>query len=701
MERRRILAIAVAGALLVCTGCADEKGTEDVAVVAEAPLGIAVEVTEAVLGEMRAEYALTGKVGAVSELQVFPMLAGQVQTLSVEEGDTVSKGQTLFTVDTSTVTSTLSSLESSYSSTRAATDQAIRNAEIGVRNAQSNVEQAQRAVNQALLGVESAKRTVESANNGKSQAMRSLEQVKRAKEQAESGVEQAQRAMEQAKSGVEQAQLAKEQAERGVEQAQRGVEGAQSAVTNAQISVDQAQEASDNMHALFEVGAVSQQDVTKTDDALKQAMMALENAQRGVLDAEASIPTAEAAVVNAANAVKNAEAAYQNAQDGVKTAEDGVKTAREAVANAEAAVANAESSVKDAEAGVTNANKAVADARAGVASAQRGVESAQATAAQARAQQTASLAQIQASIDQINAQADLGKVKAPVAGIITTLNVKLGGIASSSQPAVVIAENGRVEIKVSVAEDVFTNIKAGDEAGVHIATVSDEELTGRVGTLPVAANVQTNLYDVPVELPSGFDNPPIGAFATVTFYTDRRDSTIFVPTEAILTGDNDEKYVFIVNSPETGNADDEYDEEPVFDDIPVFDEDGSVVEETSADRDVNKENADKDENDNTASAVKVTVETGLSNNTDTEITSGLSEGDLVVVKGQTYLSDGAAVRIVGNNSETDDESGEASSDGLSEDGEGSDNEGQPEEDDIPFRIGTPTDALLKGEEGQL
>ncbi len=693
---------------MVCTGCAGAEATEDVAAVDEAPSGIAVEVTEAVLGEMRAEYALTGKVGATSELQVFPMLAGQVQTLNVKEGDTVSKGQTLFTIDTSTVTSTLSSLERSYSSTKTATDQAIKNAEIGVQNAKSNVEQAQRVVNQALLGVDNAKRTVESAKNGKAQAMRSLEQVKRSKEQAESSVEQAQRSLEQAESGVEQAQLAKEQAERGVEQAQRGVESAQSAVTNAQISVDQAQEASDNMHALFEVGAVSEQDVTKADDALEQATLALENAQRSVLDAEASVPTAEAAVVNAANGVKSAEATYQNAKDGVKTAEDGVKTAQEAVANAEAAVANAESSVKDAEAGVTNANKSVADARAGVTSAQRGVESAQATATQVRAQQTASLAQIQASIDQINTQAAQGKVTAPSAGIITTLNVKLGGMASSGQPAVVIAEGGRVEVKVSVAEDVFTSLTAGDEADVHIATVSDENITGRVGTLPVAANVQTNLYDVTVELPSdSAESPPIGAFATVTFYTDKRNSTIFVPTEAILTGDNDEKYVFIVDTPETESAEDEYNSEPMFDDIPVYNEDGTLAFETSADMDIDEDGTDadkddegdKDKNDNTASVVKVTVETGLSNNTDTEITSGLNEGDLVVVKGQTYLSDGAAVRIV--NSENDDGSGEDSGDGLYEDGEGSDNEGQSEEDDVPFRIGTPTDALLKGEEGQL
>ena len=85
---------------------------------------------------MSSEYTLNGKIAAVNEVQVFPLLAGQVQTLNVSEGDTVSKGQTLFTVDTSTVTSTMSSLQQSYSATKTATDRAIESAKVGVEQAE-------------------------------------------------------------------------------------------------------------------------------------------------------------------------------------------------------------------------------------------------------------------------------------------------------------------------------------------------------------------------------------------------------------------------------------------------------------------------------------------------------------------------------------------------------------------------------------
>lgn len=381
--KKRILAALLAASMVLCAGCGSQTsddGEEQTAA------GTAVEVAEVTKGAMSTEYSVNGKVVADNEVQVFPMLAGQVLTLSVSEGDKVAKGQALLNVDTSSVTSTMSSLRESYNATKTATEKAIENAQIG----------------------------------------------------------------------VEQAQLAVE-----------------------------------NTEALLEAGAAAEQDLTK--------------------------------------------------------------------------------------------------AKQGLAQAQAGVQ-------QARAQQAASLAQIQASMDQINKQASYGTVTAPCAGTVTAVNVVQGGMASSAQPAVVIAEDSRVKINASVSEDVFAGLHTGDSAGVQISVLSDEVKSASIVSLPAAANQQTNLYDVSVSVPSGTE-PAIGAFATVIFYTDRRENTLSVPTECVLTGNDNERYLFTV------------------------DESGTT-------------------------ATRVTVETGLVGKTNTEITSGLNEGDRVVVKGQSYLSDGSAVRVV-------------------------------------------------------
>jgi multidrug efflux pump subunit AcrA (membrane-fusion protein) len=42
------------------------------------------------------------------------------------------------------------------------------------------------------------------------------------------------------------------------------------------------------------------------------------------------------------------------------------------------------------------------------------------------------------------------------------------------------------------------------------------------------------------------------------------------------------------------------------------------------------------------------IETGVSVDGETEIKSGLESGETVVIQGQQFLSDGAAVRVIGN-----------------------------------------------------
>lgn len=132
---------------------------------------------------------------------------------------------------------------------------------------------------------------------------------------------------------------------------------------------------------------------------------------------------------------------------------------------------------------------------------------------------------------------------------------------------------------------------------MQISVLSDEVKSAKIVSLPAAANQQTNLYDVSVSVPDGTE-PAIGAFATVIFYTDRRENTLSVPTECVLTGNDNERYLF------TGR----------------------------------RERHDQQ----SASRLKPV----LSARPTPRSPSGLNEGDGVVVKGQSYLSDGSAVRVV-------------------------------------------------------
>lgn len=275
----------------------------------------------------------------------------------------------------------------------------------------------------------------------------------------------------------------------------------------------------------------------------------------------------------------------------------------EAIQNAQKALPLAQSAVTTAQTNYDNtltlfnvgaASQVELDqARMQLDQANNQLEQARSAVSQARASQKAQLAQIESSLNQIRTQAAAGTVKAPCDGLITAVNIVEGGMAAQSGPAIVIAEGGRTRISVQVSEGLLGQLKVGDSAQVTVSAVSSEPFTATIATIAPAANAQTALYEVRLYTPAGVTYP-IGAFADVTFYTNRRPDAVTVPSDAILT-DGAEQYVFTV------------------------------------------------END---TAKKVTVQTGVVGDGVTEITAGLTGGETLVTKGQSYLSDGVAVRVV-------------------------------------------------------
>lgn len=186
--------------------------------------------------------------------------------------------------------------------------------------------------------------------------------------------------------------------------------------------------------------------------------------------------------------------------------------------------------------------------------------------------------------------------KSTISGTVTAVNIKKGAFTSPQIASVVVANNKKQQVAVSVSETLKPYINVGDEVEVLISAISNEPLKGVIDSVAPSPNNMTSLYDVNINLETEKLPTSLGMFAEVTFKTNKKENAISVPTQAILT-DGETKYVYIT-------------------------EDG-------------------------VTSKKIIVETGIVGNTNTEIISGLKEGDRLIVKGQTYLSDTANIRIVG------------------------------------------------------
>ena len=201
------------------------------------------------------------------------------------------------------------------------------------------------------------------------------------------------------------------------------------------------------------------------------------------------------------------------------------------------------------------------------------------------------LEQLDLVMDDVDAE---GNVVAPASGKLAALTATEGGYVSASYPVAVISGAEQMKVTVYVSEALVPKLTIGDAAHVSVSA-ANAEFTGVIRSIDQTPNMQTRLYGVVLSVPASVPGLISGMFADVTFYTETHADALTVPSEAILTA-NGEQYVFLAV-------------------------DGA--------------------------AVRTSVTTGLTGDGVTEILSGLTDGQQLVVVGQQYLSDGDAVRIVG------------------------------------------------------
>ena len=238
------------------------------------------------------------------------------------------------------------------------------------------------------------------------------------------------------------------------------------------------------------------------------------------------------------------------------------------------------------------------------AASQMEIDSAELQLKSTRATRNSTLAQLEAGVqnaksgvEQLNVVMEnvdsQGNVIAPIAGTVVSMSAEEGSFVSNTMPVAVIDGAGQMKVTVSVSETLVPKLNAGDMATVTVSAAG-KTFEAAIRSVERAANMQTKLYAVTLTVPAEVEGLTNGMFADVTFRTDASENAVVVPTEAILTN-GDIQYVYVVE-----------------DDVAHYTE----------------------------------VTTGLTGSGVTEITSGLTAGQQLVTVGQSYLSDGAAVRVV-------------------------------------------------------
>ena len=256
------------------------------------------------------------------------------------------------------------------------------------------------------------------------------------------------------------------------------------------------------------------------------------------------------------------------------------------IAQAEDAVRQAQGSLDSAQAGVTSATNAAKEAAqpyvaTDFQSAQAGVDSAKA----------------QLSASKVNEQQAF--VYAPFDGVISAKLLSEGALSSPSAPIFTLVSSA-VEIDLPVAQEQIGQLKVGQSAQLTTPALAARTIDGKIETISPTADPKSRTFQVTVVPASQNGELKAGMSAAVTLLTVQKSSALLIPKDAVVvpTGGTGKPGVYVARNGPAGLA-----------------------------------------------AVFVTPVFGVSNDTSTEVLSGLTPGDQIIVQGQTNLINNEPVRI--------------------------------------------------------
>ena len=600
-------------------GADDSEGSD------ATPGPVAVEVAAVNLAPMETVVSAQGLLvpGQGLDAKVAALASGKIAVVYVKEGDHVRAGQTLALLD-----NRMSQAQAEAAG--AGANAAAADAQSASLEAQSAASDASTSLSTAAAGVQSAladrDAQVGSANADLDAAENDLRkaQLAAASPDAQVAVDQAQLALDAAQADRESSiataqndldsaltdQAKLKNGARPVELAQ-----AQTQVSSAQATRDRARGEVDRLTFLVGQGIKPQRDLDDAQTALQvaEANLASANDALTLLQAGARPEDLTAAELRVEAARAALIAARKGGNSHVAQAKSALSLAQADLNQASVArpadVHAAQAKLSSAQAALDDARKTgdahVAQAQSALDASRAGALTVAAREADARSKAATQVAQgANYSVAQLNVAA--GVLTAPISGIVIKRSADPGDNADPATPLFEIEDERTLDLTAQLPAQEAVAVAPGERAEVTVDTDPGQNFVARVASLG-EVDPASGLLSVRLSVANPNGALKTGELGTAHIVTSHRDRALVVPSRAIVSRDG-APTVYVVS--------------------------GDSAKEVKI----------------TTGAVTHGVGAANSDTDLTEVTSGLTSGQDVIVLGQYELDDGDKIKVTGGDS---------------------------------------------------
>lgn len=149
---------------------------------------------------------------------------------------------------------------------------------------------------------------------------------------------------------------------------------------------------------------------------------------------------------------------------------------------------------------------------------------------------------LEKQIASLQEQNEMTKIKAPIAGTVDEVSVKVGENIAPGMPAVRVVNTSDLKLKAKVSEAYVTKIKKNDKVLVTV-TELNKDIQAKVTFVGRTIDQLSRTFDVEVQLPANAElRPNMTATVKVVFNTENQ--ALVVPVN-VIQDINNEKVVYI------------------------------------------------------------------------------------------------------------------------------------------------------------
>jgi multidrug efflux pump subunit AcrA (membrane-fusion protein) len=192
-------------------------------------------------------------------------------------------------------------------------------------------------------------------------------------------------------------------------------------------------------------------------------------------------------------------------------------------------------------------------------------------------------------------------VRAPIAGTVTDLPIKVGMTISQTTSLAKISGGGGLEVQLYVPERYISKIRNGLACQISLDAFPGELFRGKISEVSPTVDVASRTEMIKVNVDNSGSRLKVGMFAKVKIITENKSNIVQIPAAAIVQREG--KNVVFVATPDSSDA-------------------------------------------RYSIARQIDVSPGIIIDNVAEIQSGLESGDQIVNKGMSLLTDGARINII-------------------------------------------------------